>query len=46
MASGLPGVVHHPPKATYLARLDCAALDLEPSPFRFFLEHMKKALRS
>ena len=46
VASGLPGVVHHPPEGTYLAWLDCAALDLELSTFRFFLERMKRALRS
>lgn len=40
----LPGVVLHPPEATYLAWLDCRALDLRPSPFGFFLEKAKVAL--
>lgn len=40
----LPGVVLHPPEATYLAWLDCRALDLRPSPFAFFLENAKVAL--
>ena len=44
VAATLPGVVHHPPEATYLAWLDCRALGLEPSPFRFFLERAKVAL--
>jgi cystathionine beta-lyase len=40
----LPGVRLHPPEATYLAWLDCRALDLRPSPFAFFLEKAKVAL--
>ena len=40
----LPGVVFHAPEATYLAWLDCRALDLEPSPFAFFLAEAKVAL--
>lgn len=40
----LPGVVHHPPEATYLAWLDCRALELRPSPWRFFLEQAHVAL--
>ncbi len=40
----LPGVVLHPPEATYLAWLDCRALELRPSPFAFFLEKAKVAL--
>lgn len=44
VASSLPGVAHHPPEATYLAWLDCRALRLEPSPYRFFLERAKLAL--
>ena len=44
VAETLPGVGHHPPEATYLAWLDCRALGLEPSPFRFFLERAKVAL--
>ncbi len=44
VASEFPGIVFHPPEATYLAWLDCRALDLQPSPFRFFLEEAKVAL--
>ena len=44
VADSLPGVRHHPPEATYLAWLDCRALRLAPSPFRFFLERAKVAL--
>ncbi|MGI9591393.1 MAG: MalY/PatB family protein, partial [Myxococcota bacterium] len=44
VASELPGVVLHPPEATYLAWLDCRALDLEPDPYRFFLDRAKVAL--
>ena len=35
---------HHAPEATYLAWLDCRALGLAPSPFRFFLERAQVAL--
>jgi cystathionine beta-lyase len=40
----LPGVRHVAPEGTYLAWLDCRALDLAPSPHRFFLERAKVAL--
>jgi cystathionine beta-lyase len=40
----MPGVVLHPPEATYLAWLDFRALDLRPSPFGFFFEKAKVAL--
>jgi cystathionine beta-lyase len=40
----LPGVVHCPPEATYLAWLDCRALKLEPTPHEFFLKQAKVAL--
>jgi cysteine-S-conjugate beta-lyase len=40
----LSGVVLHPPEATYLAWLDCRALSLQPSPFKFFLDVAKVAL--
>ena len=43
-ASELPGVRHFRPEATYLAWLDCRELDLEPCPYRFFLERAKVAL--
>jgi cystathionine beta-lyase len=38
VAAELPGVRHFTPEGTYLAWLDCRALDLAPSPHRFFLE--------
>lgn len=44
VAERLPGVVHHPPRATYFAWLDCRALGLEPSPHGFFLERAKVGL--
>ena len=40
----LPGVRHQPPEATYLAWLDCRALDLPEGPFAFFLENARVAL--
>jgi cystathionine beta-lyase len=40
----LPGVVHTPPEATYLAWLDCRALGLQPSPQRFFHERARVGL--
>jgi cystathionine beta-lyase len=40
----LPGVVLHPPEATYLAWLDCRALDLHPSPYQHFLDRGRVAL--
>jgi cystathionine beta-lyase len=40
----LPGVGLHTPQATYLAWLDCRALDLRPSPYAHFLEHGRVAL--
>jgi cystathionine beta-lyase len=40
----LPGVVVHPPEATYLAWLDCRALGLRPSPYQHFLERGRVAL--
>ena len=40
----LSGITLHAPEATYLAWLDCRALDLEPSPYAFFLERAKVAL--
>ncbi len=43
VARELPGVVHHPPEATYLAWLDCRSLGLEPSPYRFFLDRARVA---
>ena len=40
----LPDVRCLPPEATYLAWLDCRALELEPSPYEFFLERGRVAL--
>ncbi len=42
--SELPGVRHFAPEGTYLAWLDCRALELRPSPQRFFLERAKVGL--
>ena len=42
--SQLPGVEMRSPEGTYLAWLDCRALELEPGPFRFFLKHARVAL--
>jgi len=40
----LPGVQHVPPQATYLAWLDCRALELPGGPYRFFLDRARVAL--
>jgi cystathionine beta-lyase len=42
--AALPGVRHVAPEGTYLAWLDCRALELAPSPQRFFLERAKVGL--
>jgi cystathionine beta-lyase len=39
----LPEVVYAMPEATYLAWLDCRALNLKPDPHTFFLEEAKVA---
>ena len=39
-----PDVGHFPPEATYLAWLDMRALDLQPAPQPFLLEHARVAL--
>jgi cystathionine beta-lyase len=44
LAEHLPEIVHHSPEATYLAWLDCRALDLAPSPAAFFLQQAGVAL--
>jgi len=44
VAERLPGVRSFEPEATFLAWLDCRALELEPSPQQFFLEHARVAL--
>ena len=43
LADAMPGVDLHPPEATFLAWLDCAALGLD-DPARFFLDHARVAL--
>ena len=44
VATELPDVRHHSPEGTYLAWLDCRALDLPESPFQFFLERARVGL--
>ena len=44
VASHMPGVCVTSPQATYLAWLDFTQLQLEPSPYKFFLEKAKVAL--
>ncbi|WP_318215766.1 MalY/PatB family protein [Streptomyces sp. SCL15-6] len=44
LAAHLPGVVHHPGEATYLAWLDCRALGLGDDPARAFLHRGRVAL--
>ncbi|WP_299038426.1 MalY/PatB family protein [uncultured Pseudokineococcus sp.] len=44
VAEHLPGVEHVPPEGTYLALLDCRALELEPTPAAFFRERAGVAL--
>jgi cystathionine beta-lyase len=44
VAQELPEVAFRPPESTYLAWLDCRALELEPSPAQFFYRHAKVAV--
>jgi cystathionine beta-lyase len=44
LAAHLPGVVHHPGEATYLAWLDCRALGLGDDPAQAFLHRGRVAL--
>lgn len=46
LAAHLPGVVHHPGEATYLAWLDCRALGLGDDPADVFLRRGRVALSS
>ncbi|CAL9664802.1 MalY/PatB family protein [Streptomyces sp. enrichment culture] len=46
LAEHLPGVVHHPGEATYLAWLDCRALGLGDDPAQVFLDRGRVALSS
>jgi cysteine-S-conjugate beta-lyase len=41
LAAELPGIRSYPPEGTYLAWLDCRALELPTSPFEFFLERAR-----
>ena len=44
LAERIPEIGFIPPEATYLAWLDCRALDLRPSPSAHFLQHGRVAL--
>jgi cystathionine beta-lyase len=44
LAERCPEIRIHAPEATYLAWLDCSALELPTTPGRFFLEHGRIAL--
>lgn len=43
LALHLPEIIMHAPESTFLAWLDCSALQLQPSPQAFFLEHARVA---
>jgi cystathionine beta-lyase len=40
----MPAIRQHQPEATYLAWLDCSGLNLDRSPYWFFLKHAKVAM--
>ncbi|MEZ4334899.1 MAG: PatB family C-S lyase [Myxococcota bacterium] len=44
VAERMPALRFHRPHATYLAWLDCAALELVPAPAAHFLQHARVAL--
>ena len=44
LAEELPAVHYYPPEGTYLAWLDCRALELPARPFEFFLEQARVGL--
>ncbi|MGE3912822.1 MAG: MalY/PatB family protein, partial [Chloroflexota bacterium] len=44
LAKEMPAIKYRQPEATYLAWLDCTALNLGRSPFEFFLERAKVGL--
>jgi cystathionine beta-lyase len=46
VAQALPGVVMRPPEATYLAWLDCTALDLGMPAGQFFLDRARVGLNA
>jgi cystathionine beta-lyase len=45
-AERIPEIRFYPPEATYLAWLDCSALDIEGSPVGYFMKHGRVALSS
>lgn len=45
-AERIPEILFYPPEATYLAWLDCSALDIEGSPVGHFMKHGHVALSS
>jgi cystathionine beta-lyase len=44
VSDAFAGIRWHRPEATYLGWLDCRDLELEPDPWRFFLERARVAL--
>jgi len=44
LAEKLPQIAFHPPQATYLAWLNCRALELPTTPAAYFLRHARVAL--
>ena len=44
LKTDFPAVVAYPPEATYLGWLDCRGLEIEGSPYEFFLREAKVAL--
>ena len=44
LAEHIPEIRYQPPEGTYIAWLDCRALDLGDHPAEFFLEHAGVAL--
>jgi cystathionine beta-lyase len=44
VAEELPAIRYYPPEGTYLAWLDCRALDLPTRPFEFFLDQARVGL--
>ncbi len=40
----IPGIRYHPPEASFLAWLDCSALELKQTPHAFFLREAKLGL--
>jgi cystathionine beta-lyase len=44
LSANIPEIRYILPQGTYLAWLDCELLNLQPSPYDFFLKHAKVAL--